>query len=238
MHSLTGGRFTLGLGRGIDPLFDATGLPHITTAQIEDFAGLMRRLWKGEVILGHDGPAGSLPVPQPRRRRWTTTSRSVSSRSAPTRSSSAGARFDEVVLHTFFTDETDRPLRCDGQGRGRGGRARSRRGEDVVVLRDDRRPHRPRPPAQEDRRAPGHLPPGLRRSARATNGWDPAVLERFRADEVVVGVPGAIDAKADDRGARARRHAHPRRVARAHGDGHAEQCAAAVRASSISGATA
>ncbi|HTO58073.1 MAG TPA: LLM class flavin-dependent oxidoreductase, partial [Pseudomonadales bacterium] len=38
MHFLTGGRFTLGLGRGIDAMFDAFGLPHITTAQMEDFA--------------------------------------------------------------------------------------------------------------------------------------------------------------------------------------------------------
>ena len=30
----------------------------------------------------------------------------------------------------------------------------------------------------------------------ATNDWDPAVLERFRADEVVAGLPGAADAKA------------------------------------------
>jgi hypothetical protein len=28
------------------------------------------------------------------------------------------------------------------------------------------------------------------------NGWDPAVLDRFRADPVVAGVGGAIDAKA------------------------------------------
>ena len=62
MHRLTGGRFTLGLGRGIEPLFDAFGLPRITTAQIEDFVGLMRRLWHGEVVFGHDGPAGSYPV--------------------------------------------------------------------------------------------------------------------------------------------------------------------------------
>ena len=62
MHRLTGGRFTLGLGRGIEPLFDAFGLPRITSAQIEDFVGLMRRLWKGEAIFGHDGPAGSYPV--------------------------------------------------------------------------------------------------------------------------------------------------------------------------------
>src|SRR3954471_3317159 len=56
MHRMTGGRFALGLGRGIERMFDAYGLPRITTAQVEDFVGLMRRLWKGEVIVGHDGP--------------------------------------------------------------------------------------------------------------------------------------------------------------------------------------
>jgi hypothetical protein len=29
---------------------------------MEDFAGIMRRLWKGETIIGHDGPAGRWPV--------------------------------------------------------------------------------------------------------------------------------------------------------------------------------
>ena len=53
-----GGRFALGLGRGMDRMFKAFGLAPITTAQMEDFAGLMRRLWRGEVVLGHDGPAG------------------------------------------------------------------------------------------------------------------------------------------------------------------------------------
>src|ERR1700704_1858128 len=33
MHRMTGGRFTLGLGRGIPPLFDAMGLCRIPTAQ-------------------------------------------------------------------------------------------------------------------------------------------------------------------------------------------------------------
>ena len=56
MHRLTGGRFTLGLGRGIGPMTAALGLPPVTTAQLEDFAGLMRRLWHGETIIGHDGP--------------------------------------------------------------------------------------------------------------------------------------------------------------------------------------
>src|SRR5438067_11941285 len=48
MHRLTDGRFTLGLGRGIAPLMNALGLPPVTTAQLEDFATLMRRLWHGE----------------------------------------------------------------------------------------------------------------------------------------------------------------------------------------------
>lgn len=44
MHRLTGGRFTLGLGRGIELMQDAFGIPRVTTAQLEDFAQLMRRL--------------------------------------------------------------------------------------------------------------------------------------------------------------------------------------------------
>ncbi|MEL6983899.1 MAG: LLM class flavin-dependent oxidoreductase, partial [Actinomycetota bacterium] len=62
MHTLTGGRFALGLGRGIDRASKARGLAPITTAQMEDFVGIMRRLWAGETILGHDGPAGRYPA--------------------------------------------------------------------------------------------------------------------------------------------------------------------------------
>ena len=47
MHKMTGGRFSLGIGRGIDRAMDAFGLPRITTAQMEDFVGLMRRIWRG-----------------------------------------------------------------------------------------------------------------------------------------------------------------------------------------------
>ena len=63
LHRLSGGRFMPGIGRGIVPLQQAYGIPPITTAQMEDFVGLMRRLWHGEVIFGHDGPAGSWPMP-------------------------------------------------------------------------------------------------------------------------------------------------------------------------------
>src|SRR4051812_49825364 len=65
MHRLTEGRFTLGLGRGIAPFMKALGLPPVTTAQLEDFAGLMRRLWRGETIIRHDRPPGRFPFLRP-----------------------------------------------------------------------------------------------------------------------------------------------------------------------------
>ncbi len=105
MHRLTGGRFTLGIGRGIERLFDTYGIPRITTAQMEDFAGLMRRLWNGETIIGHDGPAGRFPVLRldPSFREDIPLGLVAF---GPNSLELGGRAFDEVVLHTFFTDET------------------------------------------------------------------------------------------------------------------------------------
>ena len=43
MHRLSGGRFTLGIGRGVAAMYAAFGVPAVTTAQMEDFAQVMRR---------------------------------------------------------------------------------------------------------------------------------------------------------------------------------------------------
>ena len=42
-----------------------------------------------------------------------------------------------------------------------------------------------------------------------TNEWDPAVLERFRADEMVAGFSGGFDSVATTEQLRARRHIAP-----------------------------
>lgn len=60
MHRLSRGRFTLGIGRGIAAMYNAFGVPAVTTAQMEDFAQVMRRLWHGEVIFNHDGRSGNI----------------------------------------------------------------------------------------------------------------------------------------------------------------------------------
>jgi Mg-chelatase subunit ChlD len=86
-------------------MFDAFGVPRITTAQMEDFAGLMRRLWRGEVVMGHDGPAGKWPVlaldPE-----FDEDIPLLISAFGPQSLRLAGRAFDAVLLHTFFTDET------------------------------------------------------------------------------------------------------------------------------------
>src|SRR5919204_339757 len=56
MHRLSGGRFTLGIGRGVAAMFSAFGVPAVTTAQMEDWAQLMRRLWAREGTRRHCGP--------------------------------------------------------------------------------------------------------------------------------------------------------------------------------------
>ena len=48
MQSLTGGRFSLGIGRGVPILQDTYGIDRITTAQMEDFVDIVRRLFRGE----------------------------------------------------------------------------------------------------------------------------------------------------------------------------------------------
>ena len=140
----------------------AIGLKPVTTAQLEDFAGLMRRLWHGETIIGHDGPAGTLAVPAPRRdvRRGHPARhhRVRPEHAAPRR---AGVRPGRAA-HVLRGRDAG-ALRAHGQGGGRARRARPGLSQGVVVPGDDRRPPARAGAAEEDRRADGHLPAGLRR---------------------------------------------------------------------------
>jgi probable F420-dependent oxidoreductase len=195
MHRLTGGRFALGLGRGIGPMLSAYGLPTITTAQMEDFAGLMRRLWRGEAVMGHDGPAGRFPFLQ--------LDRDFDERIALMMCAFGhntlelcGRAFDGVILHTFFTDETlQRCVRTVKDAAERAGRdpARVRVWSCFATIGD----HLP-----EDvrlRKTVGRLATYLQAYGDlmvSTNNWDPQVLQRFRADAMVASFRGAIDGKA------------------------------------------
>ena len=155
--------------------------------------GIMRRLWAGEMILGHDGPAGTWPYlnldgierlddPARARRVRAELARARRPRLRPGRAAH--------LLH-----------RRDHRARAC---ARSRR-------------RRSRPAAIPTRvkvwscfaTVGDHIAPDLRLKKTVgrlatylqgygdllvrTNGWDPAVLERFRADDLVANFQGAID---------------------------------------------
>jgi probable F420-dependent oxidoreductase len=228
MHRLTGGRFTLGIGRGVDLLWQALGLSPITTAQMEDFAGLMRRLWRGETILAHDGPAGRFPF----LRLDPTFDEDIPLglvAFGPNTLRLGGRAFDQVVLHTFFTDETT--TRCVETVKSAAEQA-GRDPADVKVWSCFATVGDHLPEAVRLKKTVGRMATYLQAYGDLlvrTNGWDPAVLARLRADPLVAGFPGAIDDKATTEQLEHVATLIPEEWLAAAATGTPEQCVAAVR---------
>jgi 5,10-methylenetetrahydromethanopterin reductase len=59
MMEVSGGRFALGIGRGVDQVADANGVPRVTFSYLEDYLGVLRALWAGERVY-HDSAVGKL----------------------------------------------------------------------------------------------------------------------------------------------------------------------------------
>ncbi|WP_200952829.1 MULTISPECIES: TIGR03857 family LLM class F420-dependent oxidoreductase [unclassified Nocardioides] len=184
MHRLTGGRFTLGLGRGVVPMQKAFGIPAITTAQLEEFAGLARRLFRGETIVGHDGAIGSYPA----LRLSPTFDEDVPLglvAFGPQSLALGGRAFDQVVLHTFFTDETlKRSVATVKEAAEQAGRDP----DQVKVWACLATVGEHLGEEQRLRKTVGRLATYLQGYGDLmvrTNDWDPAALRRFREDPVV-----------------------------------------------------
>jgi probable F420-dependent oxidoreductase len=195
MHRLSGGRFTLGIGRGVPRLFDAFGIQQITTAQMEDFAQLMRRLWKGDTVIGHDGPVGAYPVLRLDPRFDESIPLGLVA-FGPNSLALGGRVFDDVILHTYFTDETlQRSVAIVKESAERAGRDPSGvRVWSCLATIDDALPE-----ALRLKKTVGRLATYLQAYGDllvATNEWDPAVLGRFRADSLVASFRQAIDGHA------------------------------------------
>ena len=193
MHRMTGGRFALGLGRGIELLFDAMGIPRITAAQLTDISGLLRELWHGGMIFGHEGAAGSYPFlcQDPS---FDEDIPLMFCAIGPKSLELGGAVFDGVILHTFFGDEA---LASAVASVRRGAEQAGRDPSAVNVWSVLATVHDGIDEDLRLKKLVGRLATYLQGYGDLmvrVNGWDPAVLERFRADEVVGSVPGAIDA--------------------------------------------
>ena len=195
MHGLTGGRFVFGIGRGIVAMQKAYGIPTITTAQMEDFVGLTRRLLAGEAVIGHDGPVGQFPYLQLGPNVVDEVPFLLVA-FGPNSLELGGRCFDEVVLHTYFSDETTaRCVRTVKEAAEKAGRdpASVKVWSCFATIGD----HIP-----EDRRlmkSVGRLATYLQGYGDLlvdTNRWDRSVLERFRADALISKFRGGIDVHA------------------------------------------
>jgi 5,10-methylenetetrahydromethanopterin reductase len=195
MHRMTGGRFALGLGRGFDRLFMGLGLQPITMAQLEDVAGILRRLWKGEMILGHDGAAGSWPYLHQDADFDEDIPLLMVALGEKTLEF-AGRTMDAVVLHTFFGDQAlANSVAAVRRGAELAGRDPSSvRVWSVLATVGDH--------IDEEKRLKktvGRLASYLQGYGDVlvrVNGWDQQVLDDFRADPWVQGFKGGFDAKA------------------------------------------
>jgi probable F420-dependent oxidoreductase len=194
MSRLSGGRFALGVGRGIAVRSSMMGLKPVTNAKLAEFAALMRRLWAGERVAGHDAALGKFPYLH--QAAWMKESIPLLMSAFGEKSLEfAGGVFDGVILTTFMSDEAvARSVACVRRGAEKAGRDPAAvKVWTVLAVACD---------ASEERtlklitaRMATYLQaPQYGELLFAINRWDPAGLARFRANEVVRSIPGAIDA--------------------------------------------
>jgi probable F420-dependent oxidoreductase len=103
MQMLSGGRFVLGFGRAVPPLFRKLGITVLNNAGMADHVAILRRLWTGDTV-SYSGPAGHYPemqLAQP----CDNPPPVILGAVGPKTLALAGAHFDGLVLHPFLTAE-------------------------------------------------------------------------------------------------------------------------------------
>lgn len=196
LHYMSGGRFELGLARGVEIRNQLMGLSGVSNQQMVEGLDILRKLWKGEKIMGYDGPMGNLPYLS--MGDWLNADIPIHFVGfGPKALRFAGAHFDGVHLHTFITDEGLRRAKALVQE----GAADAGRDPDKIEVHSVFATALN--PTREDflkkfvaRMATYMQAPGYVEMLIALNEWDPAVLEAVRESEVFKSVPGGIDSVA------------------------------------------
>ncbi|MEH6550716.1 MAG: TIGR03857 family LLM class F420-dependent oxidoreductase [Pseudomonadales bacterium] len=195
LHYLSGGRFELGLARGVSIRDQLMGLTTVTNAQLVDAIGILRQLWHGEKVM-YEGPMGKLPYLS--MGDWLNADIPLHFVGfGPKSLAFAGQHFDGVHLHTFITDHGLRRAKTLVQeGADKAGRdPNAVKLWSVIATAVE--------PTEEDylrkfvaRMATYMQAPGYAEMLIALNEWDPKVLEDFRASPIVQSIPGGIDSVA------------------------------------------
>jgi 5,10-methylenetetrahydromethanopterin reductase len=192
-QALSGGRFVLGVGRSVDAMWKAVGLPRSTSASIVDHADIFRRLCRGEKVR-YDGPAGTYPSLRlndlPDQPVPPLVFAAIGSKGLEL----AGRHFDGVLLHPFLTTAAVRRSVELVRGAERAARRPpgSVRVYATVVVACEL-------PADEELAVVGaravtyYQIPGFGERLAAANGWDPEPLTRLRSHPLLNGIRGSAD---------------------------------------------
>jgi probable F420-dependent oxidoreductase len=195
LHRLSHGRFALGVARGVGIRYDLMGMTKVTNAHLRDFVSIMKRLWRGERV-SYDGVLGKFPYLH--MSDWINDDIPLLFAAFGQKSLSfSGELFDGVVLTTFISDEgLDRAVKLVREGAEKAGRdPASIKVWSVLatVVNPDEETYLRYIVA---RMATYLQAPGYGELLIALNNWDVAVLERFRADDIVKNMLGGIDSVA------------------------------------------
>ena len=196
LHYLSGGRFELGLARGVEIRNQWMGLDPVNNAKLVEGVELLRTLWRGDKVMGHQGLMGNLPYLSTGD--WMDASIPVQFVGfGPKSLRFSGKHFDGVHLHTFITHQGLTKARALVQE----GAAEAGRDPDTVEVTSvcatavD--------PTDEDRlrKLVGRMAtymqaPGYVELLVELNDWDSEVLTAFRAAPVVQSMAGGIDSVA------------------------------------------
>ena len=187
MQVVSGGRFTMGVGRSSSGTWQGTGLRPPTTDMLRDTAEILRRLWSGQTI-SYDGPAGHFTALRIRHAYDGPAPRLMISAVGPRTLTMGGEVYDGVITRPFLGAEA---LARSVEHVRAGARAAGREPAEVRIVhvlvvgcglpRD-----------QEAAILGGrlvrylHRPGGSAEMLPDLNGWDQSVVREIRAHPFVV----------------------------------------------------
>lgn len=195
---LSHGRFALGVARGIGVRTGLWGLAPVSNAHLREFVDMMKSLWRGERVMGYDGPLGNYPYLH--MADWIDDADKIPLLFGAWGEKSlefAGGIFDGVYLSTFFSDTAvAKAVAAVRRGAEKAGRdPASVKVWSVVATACE--------PDEETylraiiaRMATYLQAPDLAQLLIDINGWNAAPLEKFRANETVASMRGGIDSSA------------------------------------------
>lgn len=196
LHYLSGGRFELGLARGVGIRNQMMGLNNVSNQQLEEGVDILRKLWRGEKVMGYEGAMGTLPYLS--MGDWLDADIPIHFVGfGPKSLRFAGEHFDGVHLHPFINDQGLRRAKA----LVRGGCEAVGRDPDTVkiwsVIATAINPSRKDYLRKFVARMATYMQaPGYVEMLVELNDWDPAVLEKFRTSALVTSIAGGIDSVA------------------------------------------